>query len=333
MVMKSMLFNETTGMTSVFSDLPRHRGINDKAKFAVTYSTATRRFTVTYSDGAGFMASGLYFKKAVGSESPAAHANTLGKYYLYFNQTGVLTVSTTIWDVELHCPLAAVYYRPTGPVSWLFEDRHPLAGMTALVHKAHHIADGLKHGSGMDVTGYVLNTAGAANLSYAVSAGIVVDDDLILTTAAIPDGGPYRVAWLTGTDSAPEWNWSDTSVTGILDNGADLYYNQNNAGTWTRTAVANNGRWVNYWIVATTSLDGSREVVAIMGQTLFTTLANAQAESGAALKYLQKLFDEAVIIGRFIYERVSSSSPSSARIVEFKAYNRKDFSGEGIPIE
>lgn len=122
----------------------------------------------------------------------------------------------------------------------------------------------------------------------------------------LPDGGPYRIFWRSGSNG--EWTWSDTSTTGILDNGTNIYYNQWTGATWQQTAITSNSRWVNHFVFALPEHSGAKRTCVFMGQVLHTTLAAAQAEDPAtSLTGYEALTEEIVFLYRMTYERKAAT--------------------------
>lgn len=294
---------------------PRYNGLEDGSKFSLSYNVSTRQLTVTYSSGAAVWVDGVRHAKS-GSDVFTAHANTTGKYYFYYDSTGAIASGNTAWDIMSTAQLAVIYYNATTTAYVLLDERHPATtGMPEATHKYMHLTRGTQTVSGMAISGYTLSTAGASALSYTVASGVIADEDLFHTVNSLADGGPYRVLRLIGTGSGA-WTWADTSTTGILDDGTNIYYNQNNAGTWQLTPVTVNNRWVNYFVFAMPEYSGTKQIVAVVGQTLHTSLASAQSEDPAvSIANISNLTDEGVYLYRLTYQRIGGNTPSNAQLV------------------
>ena len=292
-------------------------GLEDPTKFSFTYDSANRQLTVTYASGAVVWVNGVRYEKS-GSEVTTAHANTTALYFFYYNSSGALVASNVAWNILTTAQLALVFYNSSLATGIIYDERHAgPTGMSAGAHKWAHTTIGTRLLSGIVASGYTLNTAGDAALSYAVSSGSIADEDIVLSTGALSDGGPYRIFYRTGTDVENAWVWDDTSTIGILASGsANPYYNQNNAGTWQLTEVAAENRWVNYYVLAYTALSAPQVVVA-MGQNVYTSLASAQAATVSTdLAGLSYLTSEGVVVYRMTYQRATAASPTKARLVD-----------------
>lgn len=309
----------TTGTEPVFN------GIENSALFSVTYSAANKQFSVTYSIGAAYTVGGVRYTPAAGTVTTTAHANTSGEYYLYYDSAGTLTVATTFWNLLITAPVAYVYYNSSnagGAAAGVLQNElHPgITGMDNATHLNLHTTRGTQLLRGCAATGYTLNTAGAANVNWTTTAGSIADEDLILSVTAQALGGAntYRVLWLTGTTAAPVWNWIDQAESGVYTDGTDIYYNQNNAGTWQLTPVTNNSRWVNYYIVATTAYN-TPQIIVVMGQNLYTSLSAAQAGTFATdCSNFGFFTSEAVVLYQVIYRRATGNgAPGNAEISAF----------------
>ena len=316
---------QINAMASPTGSEPVFNGLENSSLFSVTYSAANRTFSITYSAGAAYTVGGVRYTTTPGTITTTAHANTTGTYFLYYDSAGSLTVSTTFWNLLTTAPIASVYYNTSnngGAAGGVLQcELHPgVTGMSNATHLNLHTTRGTQLLSGCVASGYTLNASGAANINWTTTSGSVADEDLILSVASQALGGAntYRILWLTGTTGAPVWNWKDNAESGIYSNGTDIYYNQNNAGTWQLTAISTNQRWVNYYIVATTAYN-TPQIIVVMGQNVYTTLAAAQAGTfGNDCTNFGLFTNEAVVIYQIIYRRFSpGSSPGNAEIVSF----------------
>jgi len=308
-----------TGVEPVFN------GLENSALFSVTYSAANKQFSVTYTAGAAYTVGGVRYTPAAGTVTTTAHANTTGTYFLYYDSAGTLTVSTTFWNLLLVAPIASVYYNTSnagGAAEGVLQcELHPgVTGMSNATHLNLHTTRGTQLLSGCVATGYTLNTGGAANVNWTTTTGSIADEDLVLSVATQALGGAntYRILWLTGTTAAPVWNWKDNAEDGIYSDGTNIYYNQNNAGTWQLTAIASNLRWVNYYIVATTAYN-TPQIIVVMGQKLYTSLSTAQAGNfGSDCSNFGLFTNEAVVLYQVCYRRATGNgAPGNAEISSF----------------
>jgi hypothetical protein len=295
--------------------IPTHSGLEDSSLFSVSY--ASRIFTVVVSGDTWVWVAGSKFKVRAGTYATTAHANTTGQYFCYYDDAGDLTVSSTAWTLSGTAPVAMAYFNATTGGSVLFDERHPgPTGMSDATHINNHFTRGTQLQSGGVVSGYTLPSSSTAEISYAVSSAVLADEDLITTVDAVADAGPYRIAYRSGSDASGEWTFDDTSTTGILGDGTDPYYNQLSGGNWSRTAITSNNRWWCHWLVAWPTYDGTNGIISVMGSTLHTSLAAAQAEDATAIQWGAFSPQEFVVFAKLIYQRLTATTPSNAKLVQ-----------------
>jgi hypothetical protein len=86
---------------------------------------------------------------------------------------------------------------------------------------------------------------------------------------------------------------------------------------WQRTPITVNNRWVNYWLMASNAGSGP-QLVVLMGQNVYTSLANAQAATFASEMSEVSLFtSEAVVLYKLTYRRGGAfGAPGNAQLTE-----------------
>jgi hypothetical protein len=313
------LSSQTDLWTELQSLEPRFNGIVNASDIAITYSAATQTITLTCVPGAGAWVAQNFFPIAT---QTIAHPNMTGLYYIYVNSAGVLTVSSVVWNLQTAAPVCVVYFNASGPQGVVLYELHPAGplGMDNTAHAYLHATRGTQVLSGgFAVSGYVLATAGAAALSYVVGGGTLVDEDLSVVLPGIPKLGPYRVMWRSGTNG--DWTWVDTSTTGIVDDGANIEWNQFTGGAWSAAGIATANTFVNYWIFAVPLVPGSGiSTIAVMGQATYSSLSQAQAAMPyTELTGLQNFTSEGAFVARLTYQQVPGSIPSNAQLVAVSA--------------
>lgn len=262
---------------------PHNNGIVDKTKFAVSYSATTRVFSLTISEGAEYWAGHTKYTPEVRLHTTTAHANTTGNWFLYYDSSGTLSVSSTYPDLEMNLTVAYVYYNASTITAVLFDERHPDTWDNA-THAYQHNHVGSILLSGGTIADYTLDTPGDAALQFSVAGTVFDDESYRHTLTALADGGPYTIWYRSGDTANNEWSWDTTATVPVGNDGDDPYYNELSGSTWVRTAITLNNRWVNYWICATNAYDDAGDnykhrFIIIMGQTLHSTAAAADSES------------------------------------------------------
>ncbi len=213
-----------------------------------------------------------------------------GLYYIYFDSTGQIQNSLSVWDLSIHVPIAVVYWNGNigadPNVGILGDERHGVT-MDWMTHEYLHNTVGTRYSSGFTGT---FSTPTAINMT----AGVVYDEDLRLS---IPAQTSTRVLYrVSGA-------YSYTAVQNAYYHAVANILQYDNAGN---LGNASNNNYVAYWIFATNST--SSPIVSIMGQRQDASLANARANNtldGLSLGNLP--FKEFKILYRVLLQRSGSS--------------------------
>lgn len=279
---------------------------------SLSYDKTTRQVTITPNNiSFDVWVGGVRYNK-IGPVTSAPHSNATGDFFLYYNTLGELEWSDTAWDMKTVSPVCYVYYDtiPADGIA-LFElhtfKRNPEW------HESQHFAIGTFVRSGIEASGYQLNTDGNAAVTYQINGGVIVDEDIEFSINTLPDGGPYTVLQRTGPSN---WTWSTANSVPYLVGPTWIQYNQNSGGSWQMTSAVNT-RWVNYFLYATTALEASKRLFLIPGQSLHSTLAAAQQESNASLNLAGLSLPETVAVWKFTYATGNGYTASGrVRLVE-----------------
>lgn len=299
-------------------------GLEDASLFAVSHDPLTRVFTVTYTAGAEYTVNGARYAPAAGPVVTSPHADVSGKYFLYYNSAGTLTVSNSPWDLLTTAPLSYIYYNTSNDggaaASIEANEKHSgHDGMAPATHKNLHLTRGTQLLSGCIASGYSIGDVGA-NLAWTTSAGVVADEDNELSVASQPLGGAnnYRILWLTGPEGNPTWNWKDVAEYGVYTDGTEAYYNQNNGGTYQLTSIVANNTWVNYYSVASTA-QLYPQIIVIMGQNTYLSEDLALAASFSDdCAFFSDFTPEGVILNKATYRRRTGNPfPGRLELTDF----------------
>ena len=101
-----------------------------------------------------------------------AITDTEGVWYIYFDGD-TLTASQIIWDIADAdaAPVSIVYWDATN--NKIFspgEERHGF--VDPFLHELHHYTEGTKHRSGLDISGYTLNSDTDADVTFGPDVGM-----------------------------------------------------------------------------------------------------------------------------------------------------------------
>lgn len=274
----------------------------------LTYNETTRTVTISPT-GSTFnvYVNGQVFTKTAQS---LAHAATGAAHFFYFDSSGNLVTSTSPWDLLLHAPVAFVFQDATNGRRICFEERHH-AGRDIWWHRNQHFAEGTKAPSGFtasDITGYTLATGTDAACTFALASGVLADEDIEVTTEAVPDGGPYVI--LSRQGAAGDWQMTRANTVPFNRSGTTLQFNEFTGGVWQWTSVTNND-FVNMYVFGATALPQAsvtpspgavQQIVMIPGQAKFTSLAAADVETTSSLNWGTLPFQELVALFKLTYK-------------------------------
>ena len=269
--------NRKTNIANLLPALTKEpTGFTDPANVVVTYNPSARTITLTGSVSAYWQ--GIPITALVAGWVSPAHASGVGDYYLYYDGT-TLGWSNTIWTLDL-LPIASV--KVTSTLVIAIRECHGM--MPWQVHKELHSVIGTYLVSGGDLSGYTLNSNTASLRRPAIAQTIVADEDLQSTLTALATNS-YSWMWLTSTGLA---NLTTGNAEIVALNGATPYYNQYTGGNWVQTPMTN-GNYQTIFVLAvpvTASSDASNEprrYIFLQGQSVYTTLAQAQAVSFSSI--------------------------------------------------
>lgn len=316
-----------TGLPDTFQANLRN-GLETPSDWTLSYDESTRVFTATAGDDTNVYAGGNLIAVADNavypSDSPTpAHPDTTALYFWYFTSASEnIQRAASFPDIAGDAAIVAyAYYNATTNNGVLFDERHPNT-WNSYIHKHVHLYQGAVLYSGGTISGHTPDTNGDTNTQFAIAETVFNDESILHTVAQLTKGGPYTIWYRSGADAANEWSWDIAATVPYGHNGDDPYYNQLSGGNWLRTAITDNSRWVNYWLCATNAYnDGGNNwkhrFLLIMGQTLHTTLAAAQAQSFlTALSFGLLPFAEIIPLYRITFRRVSDPAEKNVQIDE-----------------
>ncbi len=270
----------------------------------LSYNETTRTVTITPT-GASFdvYVQGERFT-LTGAQS-IVHSADQGNHFIYYDAAGVLTHSTTVWDLHITAPVMFVAWDAANSRGIPFFENHH-ADTDPFIHQRLHEVDGTQFVSGFDISGYTLDDTTDAGLTFAIASGVMADEDLHTTTEALPDAGPYTIVERVGADG--HWEVTRTATVPFFRSGTALQYNQNNAGTWQRTNVGN-GNFTNYYVFGvpalppaniTPSPTTTEQIVIVPGQAVYATQSAANAETVSFISWGVMPFQEVVPLYRLV---------------------------------
>lgn len=334
-------------------------GFQDHTTTTISYSAATRKFTIT---GTGvdfyYWHNGVKVTKVSGAAelTTAAHADASGIYYFYFDAADVLTVSSGFFDLSTVVPVAYVLYTTAlnggaTDEGILFDERHGIV-MDWATHRQLHLDVGAILGSGCGITAgtYALNSGVDAATTPGFDAGSIIDEDFVTAIPVLNDGDKYTIMYRLGATGI--WDWYKNQTFPHYVSGGNACYNQWTGAAWQLTPLTSVNQYFNVFVCETNAHDSTLRKVCIQGQTLHTQSNNALAESILGLSWGNMPFNEIVPSYMLTYRHYTSvggsnGAPSTrvnlyavTRLVEAKltsaailAGSHSRFTSDFLPIE
>lgn len=239
-------------LPDVFTAQQEPTGFLNRTSSTISFATTTYTFTITGSHD--IYIKGVKYTKPTASIQLTT--DTTGLWFVYYDSSGTLTVSTTFpgFFVPL---IASVYWNTTTDQYLLGDERHGIT-MDGATHEWMHDTVGVRYESGL--TGTFTNT------TFATTLGYIHDEDNDIAIAAQTK---CNVLYKNGS---ADWVFDPTTTLYYKVNGSNLRYNNGN----TLTDVSSND-YVAYWIFATN--DPACPIISIMGQRTDGTITNARANN------------------------------------------------------
>jgi len=275
-------------------------GFPEGSKPTLSYDASSR----TLSIGANYVwCNGVKYYNAATTKD---HPDTYGVHYFYYDASGTLTTSQSLWNILNTAQIAFVVYNPakaTAPKGFYFDEKHGVI-MDVWTHLYEHILSGAKVSNIFTISDYSLQPASptTAGNQFSISGGNLYDEDNKHIITPHTDGTAIPILWRDGTDGV--WFWSEETVPVIVGT-TYLKYNHISGGVWTTTEVSAN-QYVNMWLCATGAGDSTYQYILITGQHNDSTLAAATARNFYDLSLGTDFFAEVVPIQRITFRTGAS---------------------------
>lgn len=271
------------GEPTGFPDLSSNISLGTLTGYNATYAFNANEtvFTITPNTEQKVYVNGTEFIK----DSPeSVTVNAAGLSYIYYDNTGTLSVKSSFYNLQTEAPVAYVY-RYNNKALVFAEERHGLV-MDWATHEYLHNTRGAAYANGFAITNYSTTGDGTldADLTIGLTGGAFYDEDLKINIAH--GAGGYFTQPLNTTAQIPVFyrsgtGWAADQATNYpLKSTTTMQYNALVTGNWTLANVNNNSYGVMF-IVATNNL--LAPVIAIMGQAQYSEQAAADASFYSAL--------------------------------------------------
>ena len=334
---------------TTYRDHPQYvdrMGFLDPTEANITFVNATRTLIIAPT-GATFrlFMYGVQYDKTTES---VAITDTEGLWYVYYDANQVLTATQVEWDLELHAPVALIYWDAANNQQIYFGwELHGLT-MPAHTHRELHYAFHAQYDKdgGLAVTDITYGTGALdVDAQCGVSDGQIYDEDIriAIRNAAVPAtrweqilAAPAQIPGFYKWGAAGDWRLKAADdypcmQAAFTTVGTRLNYNDP-AGPWDFAEAANRAH-VAVFIAATNN--SFNPVIFICGQREDKTIANALVNNtwdGLDLTGLP--FQEVVPIARLIFRTANGyANAILSRIVDYQDLRGTPITGASyVPV-
>jgi len=272
-----------------------------------TGDIATADSTLTFTDGTLTLAiapTGASFsfyikgKKYTSTGDSAAITDTEGLWYIYYNDSGVLTATQT-WDIDFiysQALVAIVYWDAANNTAiYVGDERHGIK-MDGHTHANLHSDIGTTFRSGCAISSLSTDQSGidAAHAQFGVEAGAIRDEDLGHSLSAILSTTGLPIYYKDGASGY--WRKTTNAGYSITTTGTGrMAYNQDlGGGAWQLTEIANNDFGLCH-VFATNDINNP--YFAIVGQADY---GNVNAARAGANDEINNLVTSGLIFAEYI---------------------------------
>lgn len=300
-------------------------GFVDNSLITIAYDSTTGVATITSSSGKIEI---IEKRKLYSFTSPvvtSAHSlvfSGITKYYLTFSN-GAFTWGTTPWTFDQVMVMAAVWNSTQTPKGYMEKETHGL--MAWQDHEHFHQTVGTILTAGGTYGTITVPTAAATEgapspTQLSIDATTIEDEDIEHTLNALSAGSNYTIYYRNTTPAAGDWAWITSNKFPYYTSAADGRVSYNSpTGGWTAT-TANTNR-VNYYCLAVPNgAAGVFRYIFIPGQTFYTSLSAARAETfqNLSLGTLSSQLPEYFVFMQITVKRESVTSSSIEAITYYR---------------
>lgn len=301
------VYSDTKVPLSTINDAKELTGWVDNSNITVTYNYASTGGYITLQNPNDLIYVWRGNEVNLGTSwNSTRHQGVTGKHYLYMNEPGSgFSWSQTPWTFD-SVMIALVNFSSTSvSASWCLREVHGM--MNGVTHEeCHHNIGTWKKSGGTVVAGsYALNTPGDTNIRPSWNPSVIVDEDLE-TIINAPTSANYTLYYVNDNASGTFIQDSLFPFIPATVNPSATPFMYNDILTGTMVAGAGN-RWYNFYQilipVGSSAISQKYRAIYLQPQVIYTSLANAQAESLTSLGLggLPALLPEFFIATRLTY--------------------------------
>lgn len=317
-------------------------GFPNRTDSIVTWVDATKTFTIApaVTSFDVWVAGIKYIKSApeslVGDGTDFTVAE--GIWYFYYDDTGTLVASQTLWDMSDTAQVYILYWDNTNLIAITkLEERHGLV-MDWATHKNLHYTRGTQYVSGLTPGDITIGDGDSdIHAQLSISNGQIADEDIYIDI--IDDNPqdlslPAQIPVYYKTGAAGLWRKTVANNFPVKEFSPTdrLAYNQFTGGAWQQTEVSNN----NFVLAHIFALpDVTNPVIAIQGENEYANITDAQEGAKTELESLRVAAlpsAEWTPICTLIFQTSDSYTNTVQARIRLTADNNKfvDWRGSGI---
>lgn len=298
-------------------------GFPNTTDSTLSYDEATQTITLAPTgDSFWYMRHGVKVLK--GTNQTVAHTDATAVYWIYFDANGVLTSTTSRPGFALPF-VTIVYFNTTTQKGIHQEERHTF--MPHSTHERGHDITGTVHEDGLGLSGYTLDTASDAAVTFGWTSAEIHDEDLHTDIPA--DADPGQAAVFYRDDAGGPWVW-DTATDYTFKNteSGRMNYNSEAGGTYGQTEVTDN-YYVATWFMESSLVD--HPTLVIQGQREDQKLVDAQNNNVFTNMVLGDFVAEEFVVAYRLIWRTKSSfgGTRKAKLIEVLDLRRAGVTGGG----
>lgn len=272
-----------------WGDTNEPNGFPNRSDSVMSFNTTTLTFSISpavsvfnyYVDGVRYTANAAQTQVIPASS---------GLSIFYFTSAG-LTYTSSVSDddfeiiVEEKAICAVLYYTTAdGTYIYLGEERHGIQ-MDGKTHHYLHDVFGCQYETGFALNTITADASGALDehAQFGVDAGKVYDEDIAMSASTVAAATGLPIFWRSGTNGY--WRTVTKAGFSVYTTAAAsrITYNAVTSGEWSLIEVTNN-QFALVHIFATTKT--TNQIIAIMGQNQYSTLAAARAGGATEINNL-----------------------------------------------
>lgn len=264
-------------LAEVYATTKEPTGFPNITDSSISFDNGTRTFTIQPTGVSyDYWIQGVKYTKS--APSTIVIPDDEGAHFIYFN--GAVLSSTQVFTAEIYLSnayVANIHWDEDNNIQITFGDERHGCVMDGLTHYYEHALNGTEIESGGELGDIIPNGSGDVDThaQFSIAQSIIWDEDLRFDLTAINSVSNKSVYYRTGLDISNIWRVNETASYPVLTAGTGrAAYNQLSLGSWALTEVSNSD-FVLAHVFAFNDL--TRKFGVIVGQAIYTTLANARA--------------------------------------------------------